>query len=183
MHTPLRALALALAIVGLSLGCASDPNAAKVHAEAAHDKDVRDNDAARVETGAEHAGEAAALDSAQDKDNANLDRKVADEQSAFEARKRAAEADMVAARRTHRAESGARWTVLDTRTVALEGKRAAKKLNEPALGAVRTRLTTARTSMQALDLSPDTTWFAASTKVDTELTAIEQEVKQIEARL
>lgn len=179
----LSRLGLLVATLALfPLACATDPNLATERADAAHRKDVLETNDAAVDQNAEHVGEHADLNSDHSKDHDKLNKQVADDANKHDARRADAEANMVEARRTHRADSSAQWTKLETRTTALETKCAAKKTVEPGLAAVRTRLTSAKAAMAGLVATSDGAWFESKTHLDAELTSLEGEIKKIEAR-
>lgn len=176
----LRLLVSTLALA--SLACATDPNLATERAEAAHDKDVLETDAAAIDQNADHVGDHAALNSDHNKDHDKLNKQVADDANKYEARRSDAAANTVEARRIHRADSSAQWSKLDTRTTALETKCAEKKILEPGLAALRTRLTSAKASMAGLIQTSDAAWFESKQHLDAELDSLEGEIKKIEAR-
>lgn len=172
---------LAIALVVLSLGCATDPNRQVVAADVAHEKDLRDNAAAKDALQADQAKDHAALDSDHVKERGVANKDAADDASAFAEAHRAAEANVEQARRAFRADVGARLDQIVTKTAAIEKK--ARKATQPTLPSLKTHTAAVQQSVIDLDAVSDAAWFDQKTRIESSVVALEQDVSAIESRL
>lgn len=173
---------LAAAVLSLvAVACATDPNKAVVAADEAHAADVRDEAADKDALQAEQAKDHAALDSAHDKERGAASKQVADDASKFREDKNAAVADVAAARRSFRADAGARLDQVTTKTAIIEKK--AKKATKPSLASLKQHTDEVKKSVVELDSVADAAWFAAKTSLESSIAALEKDVSDIESAL
>ena len=174
---------IALATVTLSFGCATDPNKEVRAADAAHANEVKAEGAAEDKLVADQRIDHAELDSEHAKQDSQLDAKVASDSVKYEADRKAAEANVVEARKAFRIAASARLEQIDAKATELERKRKAKKAVEPAIATLRADAALVRDAVMKLDAVTDAKWFNTKQEVDASIATLESDASAIEARL
>lgn len=167
-----------LATTALSFACATDPNKEVRDVDAAHAADVRDNKEENAALEASQEKDHAALNSDHTKQDAGMDKQVADDASKYDKARDGAEANVVEARRSFRAEATARLDQVSAKATMLDGKH--KKSQEGLLASLRTNITKVKTSVATLDTVADAKWFESMKVIEASISAVEKDVKEIE---